>query len=164
MRFIILGGDGKEYGPADAATLRRWVAENRADAQTKVRAEGTSEWKPLSDLPEFADALRAPAPATAPSSPPALLAAVASAPTAKRQGMAVTSLVLGILGLACVGPITGLPALILGLVALNRSRRQPEAYGGGGLAIAGIALGACSFMMMFILARRASDQNRPSTS
>ncbi len=40
------------------------MAEGRANAQTKVLAEGTSEWKLLSDFPELG--------AAAPSAPPAL--------------------------------------------------------------------------------------------
>jgi len=57
-----------------------------------------------------------------------------------RQGMAVSSLVLGILsfvtcGGLLIGPIAG---LVLGIVAAVRAGRQPAEYGGKGLAIGGI--------------------------
>ena len=56
--YRIIGGDQKEYGPVAAEELRRWIAEGRLSGQSLVQAEGSSEWKPLSAFPEFADALR----------------------------------------------------------------------------------------------------------
>ena len=52
--YKILGGDGKEYGPISADTLRQWVNEGRANAQTQVQPEGSTSWQPLSAIPEFA--------------------------------------------------------------------------------------------------------------
>jgi hypothetical protein len=51
--YKIIGADGKEYGPISTEQLRQWIAEGRANAQTRVCAEGTTEWKPLSAFPEF---------------------------------------------------------------------------------------------------------------
>jgi GYF domain 2 len=51
--YRIIGADGNQYGPISAEQLRQWVAEGRANAQTKILAEGTTEWKPLSEFPEF---------------------------------------------------------------------------------------------------------------
>jgi len=67
--YTIIGGDQKEYGPVTAEQLRLWVTEGRVNAQTSVRIEGTTEWKPLAAFPEFADNLRA-----MPSSAPAATA------------------------------------------------------------------------------------------
>jgi len=53
--FTIIGGDGREYGPVSADKIRGWIAAGRADLSTQAKAEGTVEWKPLSDYPEFAD-------------------------------------------------------------------------------------------------------------
>src|SRR5690349_13600248 len=64
----------------------------------------------------------------------------------KSQGMATTSLVLGIISVSCLGLLTGIPAIILGHKAYNRTRRAPERYGGSGLAIAGLALGYVSIL------------------
>jgi type II secretory pathway pseudopilin PulG len=57
-----------------------------------------------------------------------------------RKGLAVASLVLGILGLPTfglvgVGAVTG---IILGVIALIRANRAPALYGGKGVAIGGI--------------------------
>ncbi len=53
--YRILGGDGKEYGPVTADTLRQWVREGRANAQTQVRVEGSAVWQPLATVSELAD-------------------------------------------------------------------------------------------------------------
>src|SRR5438093_64490 len=99
--YKMLGADGKEYGPIAADQLRQWIAEGRANGQTRVLPEGASEWKPLAEVPELAQSLRSP-----PSAQPISFALpVGSAP--QTNGMAVTSLILGILsatcGLCCCG-------------------------------------------------------------
>jgi hypothetical protein len=63
------------------------------------------------------------------------------APSERRQGMAIASLVLGILAVMCFGPFAAIPAIILGHIAYNRSRTAPGQYSGGGLAIAGFVMG-----------------------
>ena len=54
--YKIIGADGHEYGPVNATQLRQWMAEGRANSQTRVQPEGGSEWVPLGSLTEFADA------------------------------------------------------------------------------------------------------------
>jgi hypothetical protein len=65
--YKIIGADGNEYGPVTAEQLRQWIAEGRANAQTKVQAEGSTEWKALSEFPEFTSAFVGAEAATAPS-------------------------------------------------------------------------------------------------
>jgi uncharacterized RDD family membrane protein YckC len=60
--FTIIGGDGREYGPATAEQLRGWINAGRANLDTKAKALGSEEWRRLGDFAEFAS----------PSSPPAL--------------------------------------------------------------------------------------------
>jgi len=55
--FKIIGADQKEYGPVTADQINAWILEGRANGQTLVQALGSSEWKPLSGLAEFATAL-----------------------------------------------------------------------------------------------------------
>ena len=57
--YKIIGGDQKEYGPASAEEITRWISEGRLSDQSLIQAEGTGEWKALSQYPEFADALGA---------------------------------------------------------------------------------------------------------
>lgn len=56
---------------------------------------------------------------------------------AKTNGMAVASLVLGIIGILSCGPIFGIPAIILGGSAKKAIRASNGAEGGEGLATGG---------------------------
>ncbi len=67
--YKIIGADQKEYGPVTEEQVKRWIAEGRANATTLVKPDGVDEWKPLSTLAEFADALGA-QPGPAPTLPP----------------------------------------------------------------------------------------------
>jgi uncharacterized membrane protein len=51
--YTIIGGDGKEYGPVAAAQVRSWIADGRANLQTKAKAQGSEEWRTLADFPEL---------------------------------------------------------------------------------------------------------------
>src|SRR5216117_1139373 len=57
--YKIIGADQREYEPVPVEQVRKWIAEGRANAQTKAWSEGSSEWKTLADFPEFADLLTA---------------------------------------------------------------------------------------------------------
>src|SRR6266576_1382791 len=67
--YKIIGADLREYGPVSVEQVRKWLAEGRANAQTKAWSEASSEWKTLSDFPEFADALRTQGAVARPSPP-----------------------------------------------------------------------------------------------
>jgi uncharacterized RDD family membrane protein YckC len=58
--FIIIGGDGKEYGPVTADQVRAWIAAGRANLETKAKALGSEEWRRLGDYPEFSANLAPP--------------------------------------------------------------------------------------------------------
>lgn len=77
--YRIIGADGREYGPVSADQLRKWIAEGRANAHTRVRREGGGEWKTLCELPEFSAAFSGGPPPLTPGVPPdqnALLGAI----------------------------------------------------------------------------------------
>jgi type II secretory pathway pseudopilin PulG len=65
----------------------------------------------------------------------------------KACSKAIVSLILGILGLTCLGIFAGVPALILGILAMKEIRRSGGVLSGAGLAIAGIVLGICSLLI-----------------
>lgn len=44
MTYWILSTDGRTYGPADEATLRRWIAEGRLTPETPVGASPDGPW------------------------------------------------------------------------------------------------------------------------
>ena len=53
--YIIIGGDGKEYGPVSGDDLRKWIAEGRLNAQSLAKGEGDAEFRQLDTFPELAD-------------------------------------------------------------------------------------------------------------
>ena len=142
--FKLLGTDKKEYGPVSAEQIQAWIAQGRANARTQLQAVGSTEWKALAEFPEFAAALQqsgqgAVPPAGTTGSQPA------SAPP-KTSRLAVTSLVLGCLGLLTCG-ITSLVGLVLGIIALVRINQSKGQLGGQGLALAGTIISAAFLLL-----------------
>ena len=66
---------------------------------------------------------------------------LASSRQPKNSGLAIWSLVLGILGLVCFSILGAIPAVICGHMALSRIKRSAGALAGQGLAIAGLVTG-----------------------
>ena len=66
-----------------------------------------------------------------------------------RVGLAVTSLVCGIVGF-CI-PLLDLLAIVLGIIAMRKARRQPAVFGGRGLAIGGVCTGAGGIVLRVML-------------
>jgi len=137
--YRIIGADGKEYGPISAEQIRQWLAEGRVNSQTKIKSTDATDWQTLAALPEFAAELE-----TRPSMPPQSFLTAATQP--KTSGLAITSLVFGVLGFC---GITALVGLILGIVALVKINRSQGRLTGSGLAIAGICVSG--FMLLFAL-------------
>jgi prepilin-type processing-associated H-X9-DG protein len=133
--YKVLGNDGKEYGPVSADQLRQWIAQGRAVRDTKVQAEGSTDWKPLSAIPEFATAFAAP-PISAASQPQ-------FTEPAKTSGLAIASVICGALGL--VTCITSPIGLILGIIAKNEIGKSEGRVKGSGLATTGIILSCVTF-------------------
>ena len=69
----------------------------------------------------------------------------------KTAGIAITSLVLGILGLICIGPFAAIPAVICGHIAKSKIKAAAGALQGEGLALAGLILGYVSIGLMVVL-------------
>ncbi len=148
--YRIIGADGKEYGPITAEQLRRWIAESRANAQSQVWAEGATDWKPLGQLPEFADALAIP---PARITIPAQISALPPAP--RNNPMAVTGLIMGIvsvtLGLCCYGAPFNVLGVVFSLVGLSQIKKDPQREQGRGLAIAGLVLSLVGILIGVLL-------------
>lgn len=135
--YKILGSDGRQYGPANAEDLRRWLAENRVNEQTLLQAEGSAEWKPLGACAEFAGESKAvPPPVMAPPR-------VSSSRASNKVAAGICGILLGSLGvhkfilgytgaglimllvtlLSCffLSPIMSLIGLIEGIIYLCKS-------------------------------------------
>ncbi len=55
-------------------------------------------------------------------------------------GQAIASIILGFVAFWCCGPFSSIPGLILGYKARNMIDENPGAYGGRGVAVAGIVI------------------------
>lgn len=167
MNYRIVGGDGAEYGPVSGEQLREWFADGRLVGETRVLREGESRWQPFSATPEFADlfpsaAVLVPPPVSSPppfapppSGPPPPVSGIHMSLQATAPGLAMASLALGVLGLipCCVcAPVTCLPAIVCGHLARAQIRKSRGALGGDGAALAGLALGYLSLLLMLLLA------------
>ena len=70
------------------------------------------------------------------------------------QGLALASMIAGIIGLVaggCLGPIPGIIAVILGIMALSQIKKSPAEFSGKPFATAGIILGAIIIAFYVIL-------------
>lgn len=73
------------------------------------------------------------------------------APAPRTNGLAVASLVLGIVGvLLCFFVLPSLLAVVFGLIGINQTKNNP-AQGGRGMAIAGLVLGGVGLAIMLLL-------------
>ena len=57
----------------------------------------------------------------------------------------------GILLSWCFGPVPGIIALVLGLVALSQIKKSPEKFTGKGMAITGIVVGSLTVAFYVLL-------------
>ena len=69
----------------------------------------------------------------------------------RTDGLAIASLVVGILSLLCCGILLGPAAAIMGFIARNRIMQSGGAVGGGGMAMAGLILGIVGFVLWVII-------------
>ena len=69
------------------------------------------------------------------------------------QGLAMASMITGLLGLAlgCFNPLLSVAAIILGGVALAQIKKSPETTGGKSLAIVGIVTGSLTVIFYVVL-------------
>jgi len=93
-------------------------------------------------------------PPSSPPAPPGYNAAAGGGPggtAPKTSGLAVASLVVGLLGF-CIPIIGGLVGLILGIVALRRIGRSGGTVGGRGVAIGGVIASSVSLLFGLVVA------------
>jgi hypothetical protein len=149
LMYRIIGSDGREYGPATADQVRGWVTEGRVNAQTRVLAEGTAQWKPLTEYLEFAPMLARTTPSLSAPGP------ISIAPTPRNNSMAVMGMVMGVLsitcGMCCYGMPFNLLGIIFSLVALAQIKNDPQSQQGRTLAIAGLALSILSLILSALM-------------
>jgi type II secretory pathway pseudopilin PulG len=70
-----------------------------------------------------------------------------------RKGLAIASLIIGILSLPTAGLLLvgAISSIVMGIMALRRATNHPSQYAGKGLAIGGIVTGALSLVVTFVI-------------
>lgn len=129
--YEVIGGDNRAHGPVTGEELCQWIREGRASGQTMIRHSDHDVWRPMESYPEFAGPLRG------------LPWIPIYQPAPKVHGMAVASLVLGIVSLMMFmfGLLAGVPAVVCGHAAMRAIKADPAEYGGNGMALAGLITG-----------------------
>jgi hypothetical protein len=110
--YKIIGANQVEYGPITADQLRQWIAEGRINAQTLIQPEGATDWKPLSQFPEFALS-------TSPL-PPQVIGAPALGEVGRAQALAaVNGPAIGLIVTAALGFVGVLLILLTSTATFN---------------------------------------------
>ncbi|MDI1314525.1 DUF4190 domain-containing protein [Prosthecobacter sp.] len=137
--------NGEKSGPFEKEEVYRRLVAGELSGSDLGWHEGMAEWEPLSKLLPPPQAQ----PVFAPSGVFATNAASLAPPPQGTSGLAIASLVCGILVFLTVG-LAGLPAVITGHLALSGIRKSGGALGGRGMAIAGLILGYLGFGLTLI--------------
>ncbi len=143
---ILVHHDGQQLGPYSLEEARAALGAGTLSPGDLAWQEGTPTWVPLASL------LAGAVPGAPPSFPGAAPQTAIVPANSQTSGLAITSLVLGILALPCFSIFTGIPAVICGHIARSKIRRAGGLQQGAGLALAGLILGYVSIAMVPITA------------
>jgi len=143
--------NGAQLGPIGSAEMQSKLVSGDISPTDLVWREGMTDWLPAGQVAELQALIAPPAERpsfetpTAPAAPYAApVHAVVTGPPS--QGMAIASLVCGILSLVtwclwCLSGPLALVAVVLGHVALGRAKALPERFAGRGMAKTGVITG-----------------------
>ncbi len=127
---IFIHHHGQQTGPFPINHVRSGLASGTYQPTDLAWHEGAAGWLPLSAIAGISG-----------QEPPA-------AP--QTSGLAISSLVLGILSFFTLG-LAGIPAVVCGHLALRKIKRSPGTQTGGGLALAGLICGYIGFVLVGLL-------------
>jgi hypothetical protein len=146
--------NGTQLGPVEEAVLRAKIASGEISAADLVWREGMSDWLTCGKVAELASHLGqaavapvGPGPGGAAGSPYAPSSFPGGVGVPPVSGLAVASLVCGIVGLVTCMFLVGIPAVVCGHMALNRISTPGIQLGGRGMAIAGLVMGYISIAL-----------------
>ncbi len=134
MQFYV-AQNGEKVGPLERDEVYRRLTKGELRGEDLGWHEGLADWEPLSKLLPPPSAAPLPVFGTA-----GIEVSGLRAPQKTTSGLAITSLVCGILGFFCLG-ITSIVAVITGHMARSKIKRSMSSIGGEGLALAGLILG-----------------------
>jgi len=152
--FIIIGGDGKEYGPVTVEQIRAWIAAGRASLDTKAKALGTEEWRRVGDFAEFSSPDGAPPVIAAPAA-----AAASAGNVGARLGAAFINAMFYIASMIPGSMLMSSRLLRSGITpeGLLRGERPDLSVFGPGLALAWAGLLAALLLQVLLLSLRGQN-------
>ncbi|MGB7069792.1 MAG: DUF4190 domain-containing protein [Pyrinomonadaceae bacterium] len=122
------------------------------DADPRFREAAPSSIDPLAGASQWTPPLEATAPWEGQSGQGDAINPPPVAGGGPNSTLAMVSLGLGILSLPCCGFfVVGIAAMITGFMAKNKASNSPSQYGGRGMALAGIALGALTIVIGILM-------------
>lgn len=152
------GREDQQYGPIDDASIKARIATGEVSPHDLVWKEGMEKWLPLSQVSELSGGLSTVSDSPYATAASSLVAGVSPAalpmppPT---SGLAIASLVCGILAIlvSCnaVGIVFGIPAVICGHLAMKRLKDPLNPQGGQGMALAGLICGYIGSVITIIV-------------
>lgn len=153
--------NGARQGPVNDELVKSLIEEGKISHGTMVWKEGMANWMradqtDLRGILSTTPVPAAPVPPSAAGEVPGQAGGDEVA-EAKTSAGAVWSLILGIAAFVlCLGPVTGIPAIICGHIAQSRIRKSGGALKGDGMAIAGLIMGYLSFLMIAFMGMMAA--------
>jgi hypothetical protein len=138
--YMILGADGKQYGPVSAQQFLAWAREGRVDGATQVRSEDSASWIPASSVA----ALNRPADVPPAAAPQAVAEAVpvpaGADPSVEQRIRGGVSWFYWIAGLSVVNSVLALAGagfrFIFGLGITQLIDNLAHGFGGAAQAVA----------------------------
>lgn len=126
--------DGSKEGPVSLEELQTILRENVVPLTTLVWTEGMDQWRPAHEVPELgaggARRLIQPAPGVGHYAGPP-----------HSSGLAIASMVLGIVGILAIPLVASIAAVICGHLARSQIRAGEGRVGGEGMALTGLITG-----------------------
>ncbi len=144
---IHIAREGQKMGPFAMEEVKNRLAAGELRGTDLAWSEGRAEWSPLSTFPGIAVVPPTPPPLHSPAVPPPLQK-VPPLLNPPPSGLAITSLVFGILSVTLLPLLASIPAIVCGHVAQSRIKRAAGTIGGGGMAFAGMLIGYLSFALL----------------
>jgi len=146
---------GIQHGPVAIAELESKIRSGEVARDALVWRDGMGDWAPANTVDELARAFGKSAPGGSFYAPPAASMPTAYAPLANAKptsGLAIASLICGVVGLMSCMFIPGIAAVICGHMAMRRTHPVTGNQEGRGMAIAGIVTGyLCVAGLVFII-------------
>ena len=151
--------NGSQLGPVGQADLLGKISSGEILPTDMCWREGMSDWQPVSKVKELVMIASstpqqvpvAPvsgagmnSPYTSPAYAGGAAYPLAAPPT---SGLAIASLICGILGLVTCMFLLAIPAVICGHLALGRMNSPEVPVGGRGMAVAGVILGYLTILL-----------------